>query len=364
MKNNRYCVIMAGGSGNRFWPVSRESRPKQFLDIVGTDKSFLQITYERFSKFIPKENILVVTLSRYSHLVTEQIPDLPKNNLLLEPYSRNTGPCLVYATYRLLKRNPDAVMLATPADHLILDEDLFEKTLGHVLDHVEAHDVLMTLGITPTKPDISYGYIQISGGKASATADKPFKVKTFTEKPDQTLAEVFCKSGEFYWNSGIFAWKASVIREEMEKHIPEITSLFKGWEEALETPKEIPFLEKVYGDCPKISIDYGVMEKTDRAWLYPGHFGWTDIGSWRGLFKIFPDKDRNGNAVNAGWTLLRDNKDNLIYSRDRNKLIAVKGLRGYMVINTEDALLVCPRDQRSFKDILADLGMPEYEKFR
>ena len=355
---------MAGGTGNRFWPVSREARPKQFLDIAGTDKTFLQMTYERFARFIPKENILIVTLARYAGLVTEQIPGFPKENLLLEPYSRNTAPCLVYSNYRRLKRDPDAVMLATPADHLILDDALFQKTLGHILDHVENHDVLMTLGIAPNSPDTSYGYIQVAGGKVSSMEDKPYKVKTFTEKPDQTLAEVFCKSGEFYWNSGIFAWKASVIREEMERYIPDITSLFKGWEKALGTLDEGPFLEKVYGDCPKTSIDYGVMEKTDRAWLYPGHFGWTDIDSWDGLYKNFPEKDAEGNAANAGWTLLRDDRENLIYSRDRDKLIAVKGLKGYMVINTEDALLVCPRDERAFKDILADLGMPEFEQFR
>lgn len=364
MKDNRYCVIMAGGTGNRFWPVSREACPKQFLDIAGTDKTFLQMTYERFARFIPKENILIVTLARYGRHVTEQIPDFPKENLLLEPYSRSTAPCIAYATYRLLKRTPDAVMLATPADHLILDQALFEKTLGHILDHVESHDVLMTLGIAPKSPDTSYGYIQVAGGKVSLTENCSYKVKTFTEKPDQTLAEVFCKSGEFFWNSGIFAWKASVIREEMESHVPSITSLFAGWEHSLGTPEEELFLEKIYSDCPKISIDYGVMEKTDRAWLYPGHFGWTDIDSWGDAYKNFPDKDEKGNVVNAGRTLLRDNEGNLIYSRDRKKLIAAKGLKDYMIINTEDALLVCPRDERAFQDVLADLGMPEFEKFR
>lgn len=364
MNNNRYCVIMAGDTSNRFWPVSRESRPKQFLDLAGTGETFLQMTYERFSRFILRENILVVTLARYRELVRKQLPTLPEENLLLEPYSRNTAPCLVYSTYSLLKRDPEAIVLATPSDHFIGDESLFDKTLQKVLEHVESNDVLMTLGITPTRPATGYGYIQVSGGKTSRSEDKPVKVKTFTEKPDKALAEVFCKSGEFYWNSGIFAWKASVIREEMEKYIPDVTSLFKGWEEVLGTPEEVPFLEKVYGDCPKISIDYGVMEKTGRTWLYPGHFGWSDISGWNALFRVFPDKDADGNAVDAGFTLLKDDRDNLIYSRDKHKLIAVKGLKDYIVINTEDVLLICPREGRQVKELLAGLGMPGYEKFR
>jgi mannose-1-phosphate guanylyltransferase len=246
---------MAGGTTNHFWPVSRESRPKQFLDISGSGKSFIRLTYERFSKVVPRENILVVTLSRFGEIVREQIPELPAENLLLEPYSRNTAPCIAYSTYEVLRRNPEATIVATPADHIIRDVDLFCKVMENVVEYAESNDVLMTVGILPDKPDTNYGYIQVKGGKATADSDKPLQVKTFVEKPDRALAEVFCNSEEFYWNSGIFVWKAAIIKEEMEKYIPDVTALFRGWETILGTPQEKEFLEKAYSDCQKISID-------------------------------------------------------------------------------------------------------------
>ncbi len=360
--DNRYCVIMAGGTSNRFWPVSRDSKPRQFLDIADTGKSFIRKTYERFSKIVPAKNIIVITLARYGDLVKEQIPELPDGNLLLEPYARNTAPCLVYSTYSILKRNPEATIVATPADHIILDEDLFREALLKVMDHSEANPVLMTLGISPTAPDTSYGYIQVTGDKTGPA--KPLKVKTFTEKPDKALAEVFCKTGEFYWNSGIFVGKASTIRREMEKYIPDITELFKGWEETLGGAEERRFIEKVYTDCPKISFDYGVMEKTDRAWLFPVNFGWADIDSWECLYRNVSRKNQDGNVVFTGRLLAEDNKDSLLVSTDRKKLYAVKGLKDYMVVDTGDVLLICPRDDKQFKDFISRLGMPEYEEFR
>ncbi len=357
-------MIMAGGTANRFWPVSRESRPKQFLDIASTGRSFIRMTYDRFSKIVPKENILIVTLTKYGELVREQIPELEERNLLLEPYSRHTAPCIAYSTLCILKRNPEATIIATPADHIINDEGLFINAMNSVAEYSESLGALMTLGITPTRPDTGYGYIQISGGKAKAGSDTPVKVKTFTEKPDKDLAEVFCKSGEFFWNSGIFVWKASVIKEEMEKYIPDVISVFNGWEEALGTPAEKRFLEKVYSDCPKISIDYGVMEKTDRAWLYPGNFGWSDIDSWDALWSSISHKDKEGNAVNTGKSLFREDKDNLIITENKNKIYAIKGLEDFLVVDTDDALLICPRDDKQFKDFISSLGMPEYEDFR
>ena len=364
MNDNRYCVIMAGGNGNRFWPISRESRPKQFLDIAGSGKSFIRLTYERFLHLIPQKNILVVSLARYGELVMEEIPELPEENLLLEPYSRNTAPCLTYATGWILKRNPEATIVATPADHLIMDEALFQKTLENVMDYAEGNSALVTLGIKPSNPDTNYGYIQVTGSRDASGPGKPLKVKTFTEKPDKALAEVFFKSGEFYWNSGIFAWKASVIRKEMDKYIPEITSLFNGLDEALGQADEKAFLEKAYGDCPKISIDYGVMEKTDKAWLYPGDFGWSDIDSWDALFKNMKDKDKDGNVENLPEQLLRNDRNCLMFTGNKKKLYAIKGLEDYLVIDTEDALLICPRDEKQFKEFISSLGMPDYENFR
>ena len=364
MTENRFCVIMAGGTANHFWPISRESRPKQFLEVATTGKSFVRMTYDRFSRIVPKENILVVTLERFGELVKEQIPELPAENLLLEPYGRNTAPCIAYSTLRILQRVEDATVVVTPADHIITDDESFSKALTEIMDYASENGVLMTMGIPPTKPDTGYGYIQVTGGKAAAKSDKPVKVKTFTEKPDKSLAEVFCKSGEFFWNSGVFAWKASVIREELEKYLPDMMSLFTGWQDALGGPGEKSFLEKVYSDCTKISIDYGVMEKTDRAWLFPGNFGWYDIDSWEALFNAITVRDEEGNFANTDKSLFHEDRDNLVITDNKRKVYAIKGLEDYLVVDTDDALLICPRDDKQFKEFIAGLGMPGYEDFR
>ena len=364
MKDNRYCVIMAGGTANHFWPISRESRPKQFLDIAGNGKSFLRQTYERFSDIVPKENILVVTLDRFGELVKEQIPQLQAENLLLEPYSRNTAPCIAYSTLEILRRDPDAIIVATPADHLIYDEVSFKKSMEDMISYATENKALMTMGISPTGPETGYGYIQVTGGKAGAISGKPVKVKTFTEKPDKELAKVFFNSGEFFWNSGIFAWKASVIMEEMAKFLPDVVSVFNGLGEYAGTPGEKAFLEKAYSVCPKISIDYGVMEKTDLAWLYAGNFGGSDIDSWESLFKAVSSKDPDGNATNSSKHLFNGDRNNLVVTENKKKIYAVKGLSNYLVIDTDDALLICPRDDKRFKEFITSLGMPGYEEFR
>ena len=364
MDKNYYCVIMAGGAGTRFWPVSRTAYPKQFLDMAGTGKSFLRYTFERFAGIIPAENIIVVTTSRYTDLVKGQIPELLPENLLVEPYGRDTAPCIIYATYTLLKRNPDATMVVSPADHLIMDEDKFRKTISDALDYAAKTDVLMTLGIRPTKPDSNYGYIQAAGGKAAFEKEEPMPVKTFTEKPDAALAKVFLDSGEFFWNAGIFAWNARTIREEAEKHIPEVTRLFAGWENVIGSPMEKEFIERAYSDCIKISIDYGVMEKTDRAWIYPARFGWADIGNWEALYSHYDRKDNHGNAFISGERLSDGNRNLLVYSRKKDKLVAIKGLENFMVIDTDDVLLICSKDDRQFKDLIAGIAMPDFEDFR
>ncbi len=364
MNPHYYCVIMAGGIGSRFWPISRVSKPKQFLDFGGR-KSFLRMTYDRFTGIIPPENIVVVSLAQYADLVREHLPELSDENLLLEPYNRNTAPCLAYATYSLLKRDPEAVIVATPSDLLIGDLGMFEQTIGDALDYASDHDSLITLGIVPDRPDTNFGYIQVTGGKESYNQSIPVKVKTFTEKPDLELAKVFLASGEFLWNSGIFVWQASVIRREMEEYLPEVTKLFKGWESELGSPCESAFLEKVYMNMERMSIDYGVMEKTDKAWLYPAKFGWADIGNWESLYGYLAEKDPDGNAVkNSGKTLLQQDRDNVIYSYAKNKLVAVKGLENYVVIDTDDILMICPRDDRKIKEVISQIGMPGFEDYR
>ena len=253
MDTHRYCVIMAGGS---------------------SPGAYLRMTYDRFARFLPPENILVVTLAKYAATARILLPEIPERNLLLEPFGRKTAPCLAYATYTLLTRDPDALVVVSPCDLVIRDEDLFAATIDEMFGFVSGNDVLMTLGIVPRSPDVNFGYIQVKEGRGAWELEQPLKVKTFTEKPPLELAEVFIRTGEFFWNSGIFLWKASVIREEMERYIPDVTELFAGWETGIGDPA---FVERAYAECPKVSIDYGIMERTERAWLYPAKFGWADV---------------------------------------------------------------------------------------
>ena len=361
---NCYCVIMAGGSGTRFWPVSRAAKPKQFLDIAGTGKTFIQQTYDRCSRIVPQENIIVVTAQKYGDLVREQLPQLSEENILLEPYARNTAPCIAYATYKLLAKNPDAHVMVTPSDHAIDNEDLFVQTILNAFEYVEQNDVLMTLGVVPTRPDTNYGYVQACGGKLVMTSNEPMPVKTFTEKPDKDMASLFISTGEFFWNAGIFVWKAKTIAGELGRHLPEVNGLFEGWDKALGTKIEKEFILRAFTDCPNISIDYGVMEKTDRAWIYPVKFGWSDIGTWESLYNYIDGKDHNGNAVKSAKSLIEDTQNVLALTTDKKKLIAIKGLENYLVIDTEDALVICPKDDKSFKDFISGIAMPDYEKFR
>lgn len=362
--NDCYCVIMAGGAGTRFWPLSKTSKPKQFLDVADTGKTFIRHTYERFSRIVPKENILVVTAARYGDLVREQIPELDGRNLLLEPYPRNTAPCIAYATYTLLQRNPKAKVVVSPSDHLITDEKAFIETILQAFRYIDTNDVLMTLGVIPTRPDTNYGYIQAVGGRDAYKKEEPMPVKTFTEKPDKELAQVFISTGEFFWNSGIFIWRAGTIREEMEKYLPEVTGLFHGWERAIGSPLENEFIARIYTDCTNISIDYGVMEKTDRVWISPASFGWSDFGTWESLYNYFPTKDENGNVFTAEKTLVEGTKDVMVISPEKKRLIAVKGLEDFVIIDTEDVLVICPKDDRKFKELVSGIAMPEYEKYR
>ena len=364
MDNNHYCVIMAGGNGSRLWPASTTARPKQFMDIAETGKTSIRSTYDRFSAIVPKENILVVTVRRYKDLVLENLPELKEENLLLEPYARDTAPCIAYSVYRLFKRDPKATMVVTPADHLIDDNEDFREAIGKAIEFASGNDVLMTLGITPTRPDPNFGYIQIAGGSAASRKGGAIKVKTFTEKPDMSLAKVFIDSGEFFWNSGIFVWKAETIIREMEKHMPEVTRVFSGWEHAIGSPMEEEFISRAYTDCIKISIDYGVMEKTDKAWLYPAVFKWSDVGTWESLYGCIGEKDGCGNIFNTDKALTEGCSNTVMYSETKDKLIAVKGLDNYVVIDTGKALLICPKDDKRLKEFTARLSMPGFENYR
>ena len=357
-----YCVIMAGGVGSRFWPVSRAARPKQFLDYTFSGLSFLKLAYDRVAAVVPEENILVVTLERYRDQVLKDLPFLPDRNLLLEPYNRNTAACIAYAAYTILKRDPQAVMLVSPADQVIDDTELFAETVLGGLDFAATHDCLVTLGVLPTRADTNFGYIQTDG---SLLDGHPVKVKTFMEKPGKELAQVFVDSGEFLWNAGIFIWKASVIIEEIARWAPEIAERWKDWKENIGTPGENAYLAGIYPDMPRISIDYAVMEKSARVMAIPAFFDWADLGNWESLYSYFAVRDDKGNAVRViGRLLERDNTGTVILSPIKKKLVAVKGLKDFLVLDLPDILLICPRDEDQLQDFLAELSLPEYEEYR
>ena len=339
MKNNNYCVIMGGGIGSRFWPFSKEDRPKQFLDFFGTGRSLLQSTYDRFKKIIPVENIFVVTNDAYAELTLKQLPELSKEQVLLEPLRRNTPPAIAYSLCHIQAINPEANIVVAPSDHLILKGDLFLSEIERGLDFVEKHPVLLTLGIKPNRPETGYGYIQ----ESNEEVDGIRKVKTFTEKPNLELARVFYESGEFVWNSGIFLWNVKAILEAFKIHLPDIVNKFNEGREFFNTPREKEFIGQAFPFCSSISIDYGIMEKADNVYVIGSDFGWSDLGTWGSLHEITP-KDENNNASLHCKTLYVESNDNVVAMSD-DKLVVIQGLEGYIVAESEKALLICKKEE-------------------
>lgn len=355
MTDNTYCVIMAGGIGTRFWPKSRRSKPKQFLDILGTGKSFIRATFERFTATVPVENFLVVTNRSYKDLVLEHIPELAERQVLCEPIGRNTAPCIAYAAYTLRKTAPDARMIVTPADHLILNENDFRAVIEGSLDFAGRHDVLMTVGIKPSRPDTGYGYIQMSDGEAFS------RVKCFTEKPNLELAQTFVECGEFLWNSGIFIWKVSSIIEAFSRHLPEYHALFSSIMDDLATEREADAIERVFSECKAISIDYGIMEKADNVYVRCGDFGWSDVGTWGSVYQL-ARKDRYANAKSSDGCYTYDTRNSII-SLPEDKIAVVNGLKDYIVVDTDDVLMICPRsEEQSIKKYIDDVKFDKGDK--
>ncbi len=350
---NTYCVIMAGGIGSRFWPMSRATHPKQFLDILGTGETLIQQTFNRHLKICPKENIFIVTNSNYKELVLEQLPQIKPEQVLLEPARRNTAPCIAYAMYKIAALNPNANVIVAPSDHLILKQEEYLSIIQAALNQTGVADCLVTLGIKPTRPDTGYGYIQFDTvSKTSATQVK--KVKTFTEKPDHDLAEKFLDSGDFYWNSGIFVWNVISILKAFEKYLPEVNSLFKEGIDFYNTPGEEKFISGIYGVCPNISIDYGVMEKANNAFVVLSDFGWSDLGTWGSLYTHLK-KDKNENAVIGKKVMMYDSKNCIVNIPD-NKRVVLQGLDGYIVVESDVYLLVCKReDEQKIKQFVNDI---------
>lgn len=352
--DNNFCVIMAGGVGSRFWPLSRTAKPKQFLDILGIGRTFLQQTYDRFSKLIPTENFLVVTNAKYKDLVLEQLPELKEEQVLLEPLRRNTAPCLAYAAYKIKTQNPGANLIVTPSDHLILKEDEFIRQISNGISFAETADALLTLGIEPSRPETGYGYIQVKKRKDFEGLDNLYKVKTFTEKPNLEMARIFVDSGEFYWNSGIFIWSLPTILDALDEHLDDISAKFKKGEKLLNTPDEVHFINKTYSECQAISIDYGIMEKAKNVYVLTADFGWSDLGTWGSLYEN-SRKDPEGNLISGDNTLVYDLKNCIVDISDE-KVAVLHGLDGYIIAESNDTLMICRReDEDQIKKFVTDV---------
>jgi mannose-1-phosphate guanylyltransferase len=355
MNKNYYCVIMAGGIGSRFWPLSKTERPKQFLDILGLGRTLLQQTYDRFLKIMPADHIYIVSNLEYKELIVEQLPDLPVENILLEPLRRNTAPCIDYANFRLSQRDPDAKIVVAPSDHLIVKEEEFLRSVIEGLEFVNDNNALLTMGIVPSRPETGYGYIQSIEKELKGYESLSLrKVKTFTEKPDLELARVFLDSGDFYWNAGIFFWSLKTIMNSFETYLPEIHTLFKEGEEHFGTKREQSFIYETYGKCRNISIDYGIMEKADNVFVLVSDFGWSDLGTWGSLYEQL-DGDENQNSVNGKHVFMYESSGNIVNVQD-DMLVVLQGLEDYIVVQNDKIILVCKReDEQKIKQFVTDI---------
>ncbi|MEZ5069417.1 MAG: mannose-1-phosphate guanylyltransferase [Bacteroidales bacterium] len=353
MDKNNYCVIMAGGIGSRFWPLSRTQRPKQFLDILGTGRTLLQQTFDRFNQVVPAENIFIVSNLEYKELIRDQVPLVPEGNILLEPSRRNTAPCIDYANFMIQKSNPEARIVVAPSDHLIMKEAEFLESVRKGLDFVSRENALLTMGIVPSRPETGYGYIQ--SVQLEGEAQNGFmKVKTFTEKPNLELAKVFLESGDFFWNSGIFFWSLKTIMSSFEKFLPEVHDLFKEGVGLYGTPKEAEFIAQTYSSCRNISIDYGIMEKAENVFVLVSDFGWSDLGTWGSLYDQLP-KDEEQNTVSGRKVFLYESAGNIVNVED-DTLVVLQGLKDCIVVQNGSVLLICRKeDEQKIKQYVTEI---------
>lgn len=354
---------MAGGIGSRFWPYSRSKKPKQFLDILGTGSTLLQSTFERFNNVIPKENILIVSNKEYASTIMEQLPGIKPEQILLEPMRRNTAPCIAYANYRINSICPDANIVVAPSDHIILKEKQFIEVVESGLEFIDKNDVLLTLGIKPSRPETGYGYIQVNGNDKEIILNESFrKVKTFTEKPNHELAKKFLESGDFFWNSGMFFWSLKSINKAFKTYLPDVDTLFSEGALKFNTPEENSFIEETFPKCSNISIDYGVMEKADNVHVLCADIGWSDLGTWGSLYDI-SDKDENKNVTKGGKSYLYETKNCLINLPEK-KLAVIQGLDDMIIVETDDVLLICkkPEEQR-IKQFVNDVKLNSGENY-
>lgn len=357
---HRYCVIMCGGVGSRFWPFSRRRMPKQFLDFFGTGRTLLQMTADRILPLVDADNIILLTNEAYAGLVREQLPEVSAHNILLEPARRNTAPCLCWAARHILAMDEEASMVVLPSDHLVLHEDDFRKSVEDGFNFVENGNRLLTLGIVPSTPNTGYGYIQ--QGKKVKDAGNFYKVKSFTEKPDEALAETFIESGEFFWNAGIFIWKAESILKAFSDLSPEIAEVFDAPEGIYATPEEQQFVEARYANSPGISVDYAILEKADNVYVETVDFGWSDLGTWKALYEVSP-KNPEGN-VTQNCKVMTQNCNDCVFAISDDKLVVASDLSGYIVAENDNALLIYPVDrEQEIRHVVNNITQQFGEKY-
>lgn len=362
MNENNYCVIMAGGIGARFWPMSRTTQPKQFIDILGTGETLIQQTVNRFLKICPVENIYVVTNELYRELVKTQVPVLSYDQILCEPARRNTAPCIAYANYKIKEKNPDAIIVVAPSDHIILKEDVFTEVITSALRAATENDWLITLGIEPSRPDTGYGYIQYNGQIGDERDTRIKKVKTFTEKPELKIAEKFLKSGDFLWNAGIFVWSLKSINKAFETYLAEIDDIFKAGIGVYNTEKEGAFIDGAYAVCRNISIDFGIMEKAENVYVLSSDFGWSDLGTWGSLYAT-RQKDEDQNSI-VGKNVMTYDTTNCVINVKGDKLVVLQGLDDYIVVDEDNVLLICKKkDEQNIRQFVTDVKTEKGDKF-
>ena len=339
MDKNRYCVVMCGGVGSRFWPYSRNAMPKQFIDFFGTGRSLLQMTIDRIRPLVPTENIILMTNEQYAPIIAEQLPEIDRRQILLEPARRNTAPCIAWAAHHIHAINPGALIMVTPSDHLILKTEEFQRTAREAFDFICDHDALLTMGIKPNRPETGYGYIQVG----EAVRDDFRKVKTFTEKPNLELAEVFLKSGEFYWNSGMFFWSARSILDALKTFAPDINSIFEAGCATMGHPEEQRFINAHYPSCRNISIDFAIMEHAPNVYVECVDLGWSDLGTWGSLYDNSP-KNSDGNVTQRCKTMMINSRNNVVAIKG-DKVLVASGLNDYIIADVDDALLIVPKSE-------------------
>ncbi len=341
--NHSHLVIMAGGIGSRFWPMSTPERPKQFVDVLGTGRTFIQMTVDRFKGILPAENVWVVTSQAYEDIVAEQLPEVPRGNILLEPCRRNTAPCIAYAAWRIKSIDPKATIVVSPSDHLVLDVPEFQRVITSAMDFASTSDAIVTLGMKPTRPETGYGYIQTDMSCPSARNKEIYRVDSFREKPDLATAEKYIRKPNMLWNAGIFIWNVSTIVNALRVYAPEINEVFENLLPLYGTDKEQEAINENFPKCESISVDYAILEKSEEIYCFPANFGWSDLGTW-GSLRENVKRDNNGNAVIGNNVQTYETRDCVIHCCEERRVV-VQGLDGYIVAEKDNTLLICKQSE-------------------